>query len=243
MSGGWHLRRRAAINALNAIVLSRLNGSVVASGFPKSGTTFLSHALEAMTGLRYLEGSRELAIRASVIHCHFRAVPAKAIFSYRPLTQVVPSYVAHLLAYDRQDVLERLRNNAETGDDRALLEQLAQRILSGHRRLPSPANYYIELAARGARILDLPRLTASNTDEEARLARWLGLDRDAVRSGIAQARALSEDRRTEGHSFYNRPSERITSLLGSNLSLAAEIGTQAEQAASALRRTSGSRHD
>jgi len=159
--------KRKVINAVNAMVLSRINGSVVVSGYPKTGTTYMSHVVSNATGLRYLEGSQELALRRAVVHCHFRAVPHTALFCYRPLGQVVPSFVAHDLAYDRHDVVERLEAHTETPQDQSVVSADA---LSESRRQQGDG-FYRRPSQRVATLLASDtKISAQMNEMAARIA-------------------------------------------------------------------------
>lgn len=230
------LRLRSAINLSNAVVLARLNGSKVVSGYPKTGTTYLSTLAQAATGLTYLDGSMRLALRRSVIHCHFLNVPKSAVFSYRQFDNAIPSYVTHLLAYNRQDLLDRLSKAAETSADLDAIHDLAQSILRGHGRHPSPGDYYTQVAKRGGRIVDVPALAGPDSRERTRLAGYWGLSTDAIGAAIAKADAHAERMRDKGHEFYNRPSDRVREIIANNTDLSRRVSDEAAKVADIVQR-------
>lgn len=218
-------KSRALINASNALVLARLNGSTVVSGFPKTGTTYLSHVAQYATGRTYIEGSRGLALWPSVVHCHFRAVPRTAVFSYRPVEKVMASYTTHLLGYAADGIFERLTSGTETEADLARTRETALGILRGGR-MPSPKGYYADVVARGGFIVPVEALKDPESSLHGRLARWWKLpDADLVR-GIAEAERLSQARRKQGNEFYNRPSARIGEILDSDQALSGKISQE-----------------
>lgn len=225
---------RAVVNASNALVLARLNGSTIVSGFPKTGTTYLSHVAEFATGRTYIEGSGRLAFRASVIHCHFRSVPRSATFSYRPIDKVIASYVTHLLAYRDSDLMNRLVNGLDNEADQVRIRQIAARILTGMPRMPSPRVYYADVVARGAHVVAVEELAVSGPTIDL-LARHWQVTPERLSEGIAEANALSLARRVQGNEFYNRPSSRIRAVLDADAALTDSIAAETRAVADLLR--------
>lgn len=214
------------VNYANAKILAPVNGSVVVSGYPKTGTTYLSLALDAMTGCRYIEGSMSFAWTKSVIHCHFRHLPMSALFSYRRLENVIPSYTTHILADTQRELVDRLRSGQERRSDVTLIQDSARKILNGWKRYPSPAEYYEDLARRSCRVVSLPALMASDPAEIRALAHWVGVTPADVESALREASDTYRERSMSGDEFYNRPSVRVKELILSDPSLAQQIDAQ-----------------
>lgn len=231
----FHFKSRAAINVANALLLARLNGSTVVSGFPKTGTTYLSHVAQFATGRTYIEGSRRLALRSSVIHCHFRSVARSAVFSYRPIDKVIASYVTHLLGYERSDIFKRLATGNETQADLDRIRATADHILTGTPRMPSPQRYYADVLMRCGNVVPVEDLAAPGPVRE-RLARLWQVTPEMLVQGIARADALSQDRRGQGNEFYNRPSDRIRAVLDGDTALTRRIEAEAYAVANLLRK-------
>ncbi|MCT4556808.1 MAG: hypothetical protein N4A61_02000 [Pelagimonas sp.] len=222
------LKSRALINLTNATILARLNGSTVVSGFPKTGTTYLSHVAQFATGRTYIEGSRRLALRPSVIHCHFRNVPASAVFSYRPINKVIASYTTHLLSYDPQGIFDRLAAGKEHDADLERITQTAMRVLKGTPRMPGPLAYYSDVLERGGVVIPIEALADPQSAAHRRLAAHWHLSDSDLAQGIEQAETLSQARKKQGNEFYNRPSQRIAALLNAKADLSARIQEQSQ---------------
>lgn len=222
-------RWRSVVNATNAKVLSRLNRSIVVSGYPKTGTTYLSHLAERATGMTYIEGSMRLALISSIVHTHFRAVPPGSVFSYRPIATVMASFVLHRLLETEPGFATRIASDELSDADRARIIDTARRLLAGTRRMPAPSVYYADVARRGGVIVDVTELKDPDSAASARLGRAWNVPAGRLAEAIAAASALSEARRAEGHEFYNRRSGLVQAIIGDDSALCAEIGTDAER--------------
>ena len=237
LASRFRFKSRAAINGINALLLARLNGSTVVSGFPKTGTTYLSHVAQFATGRTYIEGSRRLALRPSVIHCHFRLVPRSAVFSYRPINKVIASYVTHLLDYERSGIFERLDTGRETQADLDRIRAIADFILTGSPQMPSPQRYYADVLRRGSFVVPIEDLATSGPVRE-RLARLWQVTPWLLSQGVSLADALSQERRAQGNEFYNRPSDRIRAVLDGDAVLRDRIKGEACAVATLLQKQS-----
>lgn len=225
----FRFKLRAAINMANALALARLNGSTVVSGYPKTGTTYLSHLAERATGRTYIEGSMRLAWRPSVIHTHSRRVPAGAIFSYRPIEQVIPSFVAQRLHEAGPGFAERTRAGEPDAGDRARMVETARQLLAGTPRLPAPSAYYASVREKGGIIVNILDLADEGSSARGLLEQAWGIAPEQLAEAIAGAAQLSEQRKAGGHEFYNRPTDKVLKVLKSDTKLYQQILDEAER--------------
>ena len=221
-------KTRAAINLTNAAVLSRLNGSLVVSGYPKTGTTYLSHLAEAATGKQYIEGSMHFAIRPSVIHTHSRNIPSDSVYSYRPVDTVIASLVLQRLQEADTSFADRLRVGGVQNGDAELIQRTATGLLRGSLRLPPPSQYYRAVRQQGATIVNILDLRDEDGAARHSLTKAWNISAERLSAAIEQAARLSEKRRTQGHEFYNRPTERVSEILQSDEALGSRIAEEAE---------------
>ena len=211
----------------NAVVLSRLNGSLVISGYPKTGTTYLSHLAEEATGKPYIEGSMRFALKPSVIHTHSRRVPDDAIFSFRPIDKVISSFVTQPIAETDADFVERIRSETLSDSDCQMILGVARGLVNGTARLPSPTQYYASVKANGGTIVNILDLNKGDGPAHKKLQSAWRISPKALLEAIARASKLSEARRNTGHEFYNRPTTIVTSILSSDAELSAMIRDEA----------------
>ncbi|MGK7659762.1 hypothetical protein ACSQ8I_01140 [Marinovum sp. E06] len=204
-------------------MLSRLTGSTVVSGYPKTGTTYLSHLAAQATGKPYIEGSMRFALRPSVIHTHFRRIPASAVFSFRPVKKVMASFVTHRALDLDPGFAERLRKGTTTNADEERVHRIARALLEGSRRLPPPSVYYADVCRRGGTVVNVLDVMTSGSRAQRQLCAAWGVSAETLDRAVAAASALSEARRAGGHEFYNRPSDRVRDMIDADAALSNAI--------------------
>ena len=218
---------RAAINMTNALLLSRLNGSVVISGFPKTGTTYLSHLAERATGKPYIEGSMRFALRPSVVHTHSRRIPAGSVYSYRPMDTVIPSLVTQRLQEADPGFAARIRSGDFGEKERAQIQRIVEGLLQGTPRMPAPSGYYRSVRDIGGTIVNILDLADDSSAARRALQEAWNVPPPVLANAIEEAARLSEKRRAEGHEFYNRPTDTVRAILEEDPAIKQRIAVEA----------------
>ena len=222
-------KARAVINMTNAVVLSRLNGSIVVSGFPKTGTTYLSHLAERATGKTYIEGSMRFALRPSVVHTHSRRIPAGSVFSYRPIDTVIPSLVTQRLQEVDPSFSARIRSGDYGEGERSQIRRTVETLLIGTSSMPAPSAYYRSVREKGGVIVNILDLSREGSPARAALQEAWRVPAGVLSSAIDEAERLSQQRRAQGHEFYNRPTDIVRSILEENAALKQRIADEASR--------------
>jgi hypothetical protein len=202
---------------------------VVISGYPKTGTTFLSHVAENATGKPYIEGSMKFAWSPSVIHTHSRWVPKSSVFSFRPIEKVMASFITHRILEIDPSFAERANNHMTTDDDVYLVRGIGNGLLDGSWRLPAPSDYYAAVVRRGATIVNILDLSDPSSSSFRRLQNSWKLTQDVLSDAIRRAERLAQDRRADGDEFYNRPSSQVRDIMKTDLELSGLVNEEASR--------------